>query len=197
MEKCKLCKYCDDIISYKCCICDEFTPLYTIKYNNEEVDIFNIYCMYCAVLVEDFNLLDIFHGRCVNFSPKKNLYPLKLTDKCHGAVCTSEIITRIGSVDSMIDSTFNIMGYDCELCGNYTRYFVLIDKKGNIVTEQYKIDIDNVIVLCSHCGIRFNKEIVMDNIYKKGKVIENRNKDSIRIAEIYQFKLDHLVHNTS
>lgn len=185
---------------FECSKCNSFTSLYTIYFNDLNVngkklteydyDKLQFLCLYCTP-ESDLDKLENIYGKwwelgncsrcCV---PRFNVHSKK------GYIYKEYITNDQSDDEDEIKNEFKIVGYRCYLCDCYSKYYALIDKNNNIVTYNSTIDTDNVILICNNCTPRGwctaeRDEVTYINGYNDGTVKNEKIDDNIiRIRKI-------------
>ncbi|AYV85107.1 MAG: hypothetical protein Satyrvirus4_4 [Satyrvirus sp.] len=173
-----------------------------------------IYCMFCSPEIVDFQLCKIEEDCCKKslYTPNlmkslfdsdynKNLSELNricdlkaaaIRSKRKPPIKMSNMVNGYTHTELEDDGEFRIMGFMCELCNDYDKYYILIDSEGNLFTHENTIDVENLIVICYECiTLRgFKDEQIGYFLYCHGlnNNINNKTNDSTRIAQICEFK---------
>jgi hypothetical protein len=155
-----------------------------------------IYCFYCSPQMVDFDFFNIYEScglikSCQREKPflshtwiwGQSVPPTKLSEMDGGYLYTDK---------NRHSSKFMITGYQCEFCNQYIKDYILLNHEGYILTEDYRVSLDDVLVICENCGggrfssLRRNEHTYTD----KPPILTESMKtvDSLRLIEIYNFK---------
>jgi len=169
---------------YKCNNCKNFTSLYTIYYNNENVNgkylhkydknLLKTYCMYCTPEKDLMLLEPIFCdwyqiNKCCRCENKFDI------TQVHGQI----YITYDSNESNFNDVRYKITSYNCFICGRYNKDYILLNELNKLVTFDEKLNLSKTILICGNCNcspLEWNYATINEETYGHCESINSTDK---------------------